>query len=44
MSLCRPRKLLNVHFPHFLLSAFEYTKRTVPFVYFLTKKVAKIFA
>ena len=22
MSLCRPRKLLNVHFPHFLLSAF----------------------
>ena len=24
MSLCRPRKLLNVHFPHFLLSAFSH--------------------
>ena len=24
MSLFRPRKLLNVHFPHFLLSAFSH--------------------
>ena len=30
-----PPEMLNVYFPHFLLSAFLnfYTKRTVPFVY-----------
>ena len=30
-----PLEMLNVYFPHFLLSAFLnfYTKRTVPFVY-----------
>ena len=29
MALCRPRKLLNVHFPHFLLSAFSH--ETLPY-------------